>query len=113
VARPLRAGCDGWPLLTQAAEGVKKSTSSTQRHKDTKKDNKVICPGVKPGRPAACPKSVDSHQLLDDFRIRSFTTEVCFFLGAFVSLCCMALVAFLHTLAGLGCDRPPLWGLQR
>jgi arsenite methyltransferase len=24
----------------------------------------------------------------------------------------MALVAFFHTLAGLGCDRPPLWGLQ-
>jgi len=35
---------------------VKESASSTQRHKDTKKENKVICPGMKPCSPAPGPK---------------------------------------------------------
>src|SRR5215471_8707141 len=34
---------------------------------------------MKPGSPAPCPKSVDSHRLLDDFRTPSFATEVWLF----------------------------------
>jgi hypothetical protein len=56
---------------------------------------------MKSGGPLPCPKSFDSHRLLDNFCTRSFAHRtLARFLGAVVSLCWMTLVVFFHTFSG-------------
>jgi hypothetical protein len=84
-------------------ETVKKSASSTQRHKDTKKDNKLKCLRLKSGSPLPCPKSFDSHRLLDDFAPGLLLTELLLvFLVPWCLLCWMTLVVFFHTFTTAG-----------
>jgi hypothetical protein len=110
--------------IAPAGEGVKKSTSSTERHKDTKKDNKVICPGVKPARRIVLSRSVRTSCWMTFVSGLSLRKSAFFLVpsclpGNFTrrgqvsqpmnddpvdarALCCMALVAFFHTFGSLG-----------
>jgi hypothetical protein len=84
-----------------ASESVKKSASSTQRHKDTKEDNKLKRTGMKPSGPLPCPKSFDSDRLLDAFSRSALLTHLCWFSWCLGVLVLDRLEVFFHTSSAL------------